>query len=88
MGLRLLHSWCFCLDLVWEWKSSDSFCRWRPLRFVSSTPVLWFSGQNTCTAGAAAYQRYIRIVQHAANVPGIYFDNEIVNTDDKNLVGA
>ena len=35
----MVHSWCFCPDLVWEWNSSDSLCRWRPLRSVSSAPV-------------------------------------------------
>ncbi|KAH9970680.1 hypothetical protein BJV77DRAFT_968597, partial [Russula vinacea] len=43
LGLRLVHSWCFCPDLVWEWNSSDSLCRWRPLHSVSSAPVLRFS---------------------------------------------
>ena len=43
MGLHLVHSWCFCSDLVWEWNSSDSLCRWRPLRSVFSAPVLRFS---------------------------------------------
>ena len=51
----MVHSWCFCSDLVWEWNSSDSLCRWHPLRSVSSALVL-HSSQNTCTAGAAAYQ--------------------------------
>ena len=44
VGLRLVHFWCFCSDLVWEWNSSDSLCRWRPLHSVSSAPVLRFSG--------------------------------------------
>ena len=39
----MVHSWCFCSDLVWEWNSSDSLCRWRPLHSVSSAPVLRFS---------------------------------------------
>ena len=52
----MVHSWCFCSDLVWEWNSSGSLCRWRPLHSVSSAPVLR-SGQNMCTASAAAYQR-------------------------------
>jgi hypothetical protein len=36
----------------------------------------------------AGGRRYIRIVQHAANVPGVYFDNEIADADDENLVGT
>ena len=39
----MVHSWCFCSDLVWEWNSSNSLCRWRPLHSVSSAPVLRFS---------------------------------------------
>ena len=70
VGLLLVHSWCFCSDLVWEWNSSDFLCHWCLLHSVSSAPVLWLSGspalrfssspvlrsgRNTCTAGAAAY---------------------------------
>ena len=44
VGLRLVHSWCFCSDLVWEWNSSDSLCYWHLLHSVSSAPVLRFSG--------------------------------------------
>ena len=40
----MVHSWCFCSDLVWEWNCSDSLCRWRPLHSVSPAPVLRFSG--------------------------------------------
>ena len=43
VGLRLVYSWCFRPDLVWEWNSSDSLCCWHPLHSVSSTPVLQFS---------------------------------------------